>query len=343
MPRLRERTIAAAISIAALAGQVDAANAQATLAAVKARGVVTCGVSDGLPGFSQPGENGSWTGFDVDFCRALAAAIFDDPGKVRYVPLNASERFAALQRGEIDILSRNSTWTLARETKLKILFPVVTYYDGQGFLIRKSQKARSPLEFEGLKVCAQAGTTSERNTADYLRSNNVKATLITSVEARDAVKAYDEERCDVFTSDVSQLYAERLTLSSPGDHTILPDIISKEPLGPAVRQGDEQWATMVKWVHHAMVNAEELGVTSRMLDRALKSEKPEIKRLVGTEGTLGEDLGLSNDWVARIVRHVGSYGEVFERNVGAASKIGIPRGLNHLWTTGGIQYAPPLE
>ncbi|MBI5110861.1 MAG: amino acid ABC transporter substrate-binding protein [Rhodovulum sp.] len=314
-----------------------------TLKAIRDRGSLVCGVSEGLAGFSAKGDGGAWTGFDVDFCRALAAAIFDDPTKVRYVPLNADKRFDALRGGEIDILSRNSTWTLAREASLGIVFPAVTYYDGQGFMVRKSQPAESPLAFDGLKVCAQSGTTNASNAADYFKANDVKATMVVATSIREAVDAYEGGRCDAITSDVSQLHAERAGLGKPADHVILPDVISKEPLGPAVRQGDDGFALLVKWVHFAMVNAEELGVTAQTLDRAQKSEKPEIRRLVGTDGDLGARLGLTNDWVVRVVRHVGNYGEVFERNVGVATKLGIPRGLNHLWTTGGIQYAPPLQ
>lgn len=336
-------TVAGASLVVALSAGLAEAQTGSTLKAVKDRGILNCGVSEGLAGFSAKNDKGAWTGFDVDFCRAMAAAIFDDPAKIRYVPLNAEKRFAALQAGEIDVLSRNSTWTLARETSLKIVFPAVTYFDGQGFMVRKTVAAQSPLEFENVKVCVQDGTTNARNAGDYFRANDVKATLMTTSSARDAVKAYEEGRCEVFTSDVSQLHAERAGLAKPADHAILPDVISKEPLGPAVRQGDDTWALLVKWVHFAMVDAEELGVTSQTLDKALKSERPEVRRLVGTDGDLGGQLGLTKDWVVRIVRHVGTYGEVFERNVGTETPLGIPRGLNHLWTTGGIQYAPPLQ
>lgn len=336
------KTAAAAATLALVLAPAAGAGAQ-TLDAVKARGTLVCGVSEGLPGFSAKDDKGTWKGFDVDFCRALAAAIFDDPGKVRYVPLDADRRFAALQAGEIDVLSRNSTWTLAREAELKIVFPATTYYDGQGFMVRRSLGAQSPLDFKDVKVCVREGTTNVRNATDWFRANDVQATLVPVANAREAAQGYDEGRCQVLTSDVSQLHAERAGLKTPADHVILPDVISKEPLGPAVRQGDDRWALLVKWVHFAMLNAEELGVTGQTLDRARTSEKPEIKRLVGTDGDLGGQLGLSRDWVVRIVRHVGTYGDVFERNVGSATPLGIPRGLNHLWTTGGIQYAPPLQ
>jgi general L-amino acid transport system substrate-binding protein len=334
---------AAAAILAGVASTVVPAQAQAqTLKAVKERGALVCGVSEGLLGFSAKDAKGEWSGFDVDFCRALAAAIFNDPGKVRFVPLNAEQRFAALQSGAIDILSRNSTWTMAREAELKLIFPAVTYYDGQGFLVRRSMAVQSSLELDGAKVCVQEGTTSAQNVADYFHANSMKFDLVTTSSAADAVKAYDANLCTVLTSDVSQLHAQRLTLAKPDEHMILPDVISKEPLGPVVRQGDEQWALIAKWTHFAMLNAEELGVSSKTIEQALKSEKPAIKRLVGTDGKLGEEIGLSADWVVRIMRAVGNYGESFDRNIGTGSKLAIPRGLNHLWTSGGIQYAPPL-
>ena len=328
---------------AVMAGAVGTAAEGQTLKAVKERGALVCGVSEGLPGFSGKDAKGEWSGFDIDFCRALAAAIFDDPGKVRFLPLNAEQRFSALQSGAIDILSRNSTWTMAREAELKLIFPAVTYYDGQGFLVRRTLPVQSTLELDGAKVCVEGGTTSAQNVRDYFHANSMKLDLVTTSSAAEALKAYDADLCAAFTSDVSQLYVQRLMLSQPDDHVILPDVISKEPLGPAVRQGDEQWALIAKWTHFAMLNAEELGVGSKTIEKALKSEKPAIKRLVGMEGNLGEQIGLSSDWAVRIVRAVGNYGEVFDHNVGSESKLAISRGLNHLWTSGGIQYAPPLQ
>ena len=312
-----------------------------TLKAAKDRGALHCGVNEGLYGFAAKDDKGNWKGLDVDFCRALAAAIFNDPKKVRYTPLNVTNRFAMLQSGQIDILSRNTTWTMSREAELKLIFPAITYYDGQGFLIRKARNTNSALELDGAKVCVQSGTTTELNLADYFEANGMKLEKVDSTNPANSMKAYGASQCDVYTSDVSQLYAERLTLTKPDEHVILPDIISKEPLGPVVRQGDETWALIVKWTQFAMVNAEELGVTSRTLEAALKSTKPAVRRLLGREGDMGERLGLSKDWAARIVRHVGNYGETFERNVGTGSKLGIPRGINHLWNNGGIQYAPP--
>jgi general L-amino acid transport system substrate-binding protein len=331
----------AGTTIAALALSAVTGSAQ-TLAAVKQRGALVCGVSEGIAGFSIQTAAG-WSGFDVDLCRALAAAVFDDPAKVRYVPLNAAARFSALQSGAIDVLSRNSTWTMSRETELKLTFPAVTYYDGQGFLVRRARNVTSALELDNVKVCVQGGTTTELNLGDFARANNLKLERVSFVSAADAIKAYDAGRCDVFTSDVSELHAERLTLTAPDDHIILPDVISKEPLGPAVRQGDEQWANIVKWTAFALINAEELGVSSKSIDQALRSNKPEIKRLTGAEGNFGEQAGLTKDWVVRIIRNVGNYGEIFERNVGVESKLGIPRGLNHLWMDGGIVYAPPIR
>jgi general L-amino acid transport system substrate-binding protein len=326
----------------ALAIGAEAASAQ-TLKAVKDRGSVICGVSQGIAGFSNPDDKGNWTGLDVDYCRAIAAAVFNDPSKVKFSPLSAKDRFTALQSSEVDVLARNSTWTSSRDTSLGLNFAAVNYYDGQGFMVRKALKVNSALELNGASVCTQTGTTTELNLADYFRANNMKYEVIAFSTADETVKAYETGRCDAFTTDVSQLYAEKLKLSNANDHVVLPEIISKEPLGPVVRHGDDQWFDIVKWVHFAMINAEELGVSQKTLDEALKSPLPEIRRLVGTEGAYGEQLGLTKDWVVRIVKHVGNYGESFERNLGSGSKLGISRGINRLWTKGGIQYAPPVR
>jgi general L-amino acid transport system substrate-binding protein len=307
------------------------------------RGEVFCGVNAGLPGFSIPDDKGNWTGFDVDFCRAVAAAIFDDPNKAKFIPLDASERFKELQNRKVDILSRNSTWDLSREENYDLYFPAVAYYDGQGFMVPRSRKIDSALDLNDSKVCVQGATTTELNLADYFRTNNMKYEEMKFPKLEDVVKAYDSGKCDTFTADVSQLYALRLNLAKPGDHVILPDVISKEPLAPVVRQRDDDWMMIVKWTLYAMIDAEELGVTSKNIDEALKSRKPDVMRLVGTEGTYGEDLGLTKDWAVRIIRHVGNYGEVYDRNIGAESKLHIPRGLNQLWSAGGIQYAPPIR
>ena len=340
---MRHRVGLAAVLVGVvLCGFGDGAGAQ-TLKAVKDRGHLVCGVSQGIAGFSAPQPNGDWAGFDVDFCRALAAAIFDDPHKVDFVPLSAGERFTALASARIDVLSRNSTWTMEREAELPVVFAGVTYYDGQSFMVRRARNVGSALDLGGSKACVQSGTTTELNLADYFNANGMKYEAMLKATVDDAVKAYDAGACDVLTSDASQLYAVRLKLAKPGDHVILPDIISKEPLGPAVRRDDVPWLTIVKWVNFAMVNAEELGVSSATIDAALASKKPAVQRLVGTEGNYGAEIGLTKDWAARVIRRVGNYGEVFERNVGTKTPLGIPRGINQLWTAGGIMYAPPIR
>ena len=330
-------TLVVAAAVSAQAGSAE------TLKMVKDRGILACGVSQGLPGFSAPDDKGNWTGLDVDVCRALAAVIFNDPSKVKFAPLSAKDRFTALQSGEIDVLSRNTTWTLSRDTTLGANFTGVTYYDGQGFLVKKALKVNSALELNGASVCVQTGTTTELNLADYFKSNNMKYEVIAFGNADETIKAYESGRCDVFTSDVSQLYAERLKLSNPADHVVLPEVISKEPLGPMVRHGDDQWFDLVKWTLFAMMDAEELGITQKNVDEMMKSDKPELKRVVGTDGNFGESLGVTNDWVIRIIKAVGNYGEAFDRNVGSGSKLQIARGLNQLWNKGGIQFAPPIR
>ena len=325
-----------------LAVAAQSASAQ-TLKAVKDRGILNCGANGTLAGFGLPDAQGKWTGLDVDFCRAIAAAVLNDAEKVKYVPLSAKDRFTALQSGEVDVLARNTTWTSSRDTSLGLNFTGVNYYDGQGFMVRKSLKVNSALELNGASVCVQQGTTTELNLADYFSANKMQLKSVTFATANEAVKAYDAGRCDAYTTDASALYAERLRVTDPNEHIILPEIISKEPLGPAVRHGDDQWFDIVKWTLFAMMNAEELNVSSKNVDEALKSTNPEIKRFVGTEGNFGEQLGLSKDWAVRIVKQVGNYGESFERNVGLGSTLKIERGLNKLWTKGGIQYAPPIR
>ncbi|EKF20294.1 amino acid ABC transporter substrate-binding protein [Nitratireductor pacificus] len=319
----------------------------ATLDDVKAKGHVQCGVSTGLAGFSAPDDKGEYTGLDVDFCRAVAAAVFDDPKAVQFSPLSAKERFTALQSGEVDILSRNTTWTISRDTALGLNFAGVTYYDGQGFMInsKKLQGINSALQLSGAAVCVQSGTTTELNLADYFKANNMEYNPVVFEKLEEVNTAYDQGRCDVYTTDQSGLYAIRLTLSAPDDHIVLPEIISKEPLGPVVRHGDDQWLDIAKWVYYALLNAEELGVSQANLEESLKSDNPEIRRLLGTEeGTkLGTDLGLTNDWAVRVIKHVGNYGEIFERNVGAESPLKISRGINALWTKGGLQYGMPIR
>jgi general L-amino acid transport system substrate-binding protein len=338
---MKRVSLAIALALAAVLSAEPAA-AQ-SLKVIKERGQLSCGVSQGLPGFSTPDDKGNWTGLDVDICRALAAVIFDDPGKIKFVPLSAKDRFTALQSGEIDVLSRNTTWTLSRDTSLGANFTGVTYYDGQGFLVKKSLNVNSALELSNASVCVQTGTTTEQNLADYFKGNKMKYEVIAFTGADETVKAYESGRCDVFTSDVSQLYAERLKLANPADHVVLPEVISKEPLGPMVRHGDDQWFDIVKWVLFAMINAEEMGVTQKNVDEMAKSDKPDLKRAFGVDGNLGEQLGLTKDWFYRIIKAVGNYGESFERNVGAGSRLQIARGLNQLWNKGGIQYAPPIR
>ncbi len=319
-------------------------HAGATLDAVKSKGYVQCGVSTGLPGFSAADEKGQFTGIDVDMCRAVAAAVFGDAGKVKYSPLTAKERFTALQSGEIDMLPRNTTWTFTRDTSLGLNFTGVNYYDGQGFLVTKQLGVKSALELDGASFCIQAGTTTELNLADYFRANKMQYTPITFDTSDQTVKAFEAGRCDALTSDQSQLYALRIKLKDPGSAMVLPEVISKEPLGPVVRQGDDEWFNVVKWMLFALINAEELGVTSANVDdMKAKSTDPNVRRLLGVEGVKGEWIGLSDDWGYNIIKQVGNYGEVFDRNVGKGSALGISRGLNALWSHGGIQYAPPIR
>ena len=337
-----KRVLTSIICAAALGFAASSADAQ-TLTTVKTRGVLNCGSNPGLAGFGLPDAQGNWTGLDVDVCRAIAAAIFDDPTKVKFVPLTAKDRLTALQSGEVDVLVRNTTWTSSRDTSLGLNFTGVDYYDGQGFMVRKALKVNSALELSDAAVCVQQGTTTELNLADYFRANKMKLKTVTFATSDEAVKAYDAGRCDAYTTDASGLYSERLRLANPNDHVVLPEIISKEPLGPAVRHGDDQWFDIVKWVLFAMIIAEEQGLSQKNINEALGSDNPDIKKFVGTEGNYGEQLGLTKDWAVRIIKHVGNYGEVFERNVGQGSPLKIQRGLNALWTKGGIQYAPPIR
>ena len=331
-------------SILALALIFAAHSASAqTLKTVKDRGTLNCGANGTLAGFGLPDAQGKWTGLDVDVCRAIAAAILNDASKVKFVPLSAKDRFTALQSGEVDVLIRNTTWTSSRDSSLGLSFTGVDYYDGQGFMVRKTLKVNSALELNGASVCVQQGTTTELNLADFFRAHNMQLKSVTFATANEAIKAYDAGRCDSYTTDASGLYAERLRLANPDDHNILPEIISKEPLGPAVRHGDDQWFDIVKWTLFAMLNAEELGITQANVDDMVKSTNPDIKRFVGTEGNYGEQLGLTKDWAVRIVKLVGNYGEAFERNVGSGSPLKIDRGLNKLWNKGGVQYAPPIR
>ena len=322
------------LSLTAIAGTLDN---------VKQKGFVQCGVSQGLPGFSTPDDKSNWTGLDVDYCRSIAAAVLGDAAKVKYRPLSAKERFTALQSGEIDILSRNTTWTLVRDTSLGLDFIGVTYYDGQGFMVRKSKKISSAKKLGGATICVNTGTTTELNLADYFRTHKLKYKIVAFEKTDEVVAAYDAGRCDAYTTDQSGLYAERNKLKKPDDHVILPEVISKEPLGPVVRHGDNQWADIARWALYAMLEAEELGVTSVNVEAMKKEANPNIRRLLGLEGDMGKNLGLPNDWAYQIIKQVGNYGEAFERNVGVATPLKISRGQNALWTNGGLQYPMPIR
>ena len=319
----------------------SAALAQSTLEAVTKKGYVQCGVNVGLAGFSQPDSQGVWKGIDVDVCRAIAAAVFGDAAKVRYTPLTAQQRFTALQSGEVDVLSRNTTWTITRDTSLGLNFVGVNYYDGQGFMVPKKRKVKSAKQLNGATVCVQPGTTTELNLADYFRANKMSFKPVVIEKLEEVVNAYFSGRCDVYTTDVSGLVAVRASRAQkPDDHLILPEVISKEPLGPAVRHGDDRWFDIVKWSLFAMIEAEELGLTSKNIDQHLSTTNPSTQRFVGATGDIGKMLGLDNRWAVNIVKQVGNYGESFDANL---KPLGFERGLNKLWTQGGLMYAPPIR
>ena len=339
---MKKKTLVAAL--AAACSLATPAWAGQTLDTVLKRGVLHCGVSDGLPGFSYTDASGNYAGIDADFCRAVAAALFGDAKKVKFTPLTAKERFTALQSGEIDVLSRNSTWTISRDVGMGMSFTGVTYYDGQGFLVNKKLGVKSARELDGATVCIQAGTTTEMNLSDYFRTNGMKYTPVTYEKSDESAKALESGRCDVLTSDQSQLYAQRIKLANPDDYVVLPEVISKEPLGPAVRQGDSEWFNVVRWTLFALVAAEEYGITSANVDQMAKtSTNPEVRRLLGLDTDFGKDMKLKKDWAYQIVKQVGNYGEMFERNVGKGSPLKIERGLNAQWNKGGLQYAPPFR
>ena len=317
--------------------------AATTLQAVQKNGYVKCGVNTGLPGFSSADKNGNWTGLDVDFCRAVAAAVLGDANKVRYIPLTAKERFTAIQSGEVDLLSRNTTWTLTRDSSLGINFTGIIYYDGQGFMVSRKLGVKSALELDGAAVCVLAGTTTELNLADYFRTHEMQYQSVVFDTADQTVKGFESGRCDVLTSDQAQLYGLRIKLRDPDEAMVLPEIISKEPLGPVVRQGDDAWFNIVKWTLVVMLNAEELGVGSANIDQSRNTTNPAIKRLLGMEGIRGKGLGLADDWAYNIIKQVGNYAEVFERNLGEGSPLKIRRGLNALWKNNGLHYGPPIR
>lgn len=330
------------LSLAALAGLVLPAGA-GTLDTVKQRGTLQCGVSEGVTGFSEKDAQGNWRGFDVDFCRAVAAAVLGDAGKVAFTPLSASQRFDALKGGKVDLLARNSTWTLGREAELGLAFAGITYHDGQGFLAKRSLKVDTALSLDKAKICVEAGTTTQLNLSDFFKANSMTYEEKVYPSAAEAFAAFEGGQCDVLTRDQSALHGDRFRLARPAEAIVLPDVISKEPLGPVVRSDDFPWFTVVKWVNFALVNAEELGISSTNLDEALKSAKPDVRRFSGAEGGFGKALGLDTDWAIQAVKAGGSYAEIYERNLGTGSKLGIPRGLNQLWSMGGVLYAPPLR
>ncbi|MFZ1388243.1 MAG: amino acid ABC transporter substrate-binding protein [Thiolinea sp.] len=322
---------------------MPAAHAGATLDSVKKNDAVKCGINTPFPGFANQDEKGNWSGLDIDVCRAVAVAIFGDPNKVKFTSLTAKERFTALQSGEVDMLSRNSTGTLSRDAGMGLTFVATNYYDGQGFLVKNSLNVKSAKELDGASVCIQSGTTTELNLADYFRANNMKFEPITYEKLDEVTKAFDEGRCDVLTSDQSQLYSNRITLKDPESASVLPEVISKEPLGPFVRQGDDEWLKIVRWAYYAMVEAEDLGITSANVEEMSKGTDPNIKRFLGMEEGGDANLPLDKKWAYNVVKMVGNYGESFERSVGQGSPLKINRGLNALWKNGGLQYSPPFR
>ncbi|MCS6921505.1 MAG: amino acid ABC transporter substrate-binding protein [Elioraea sp.] len=339
---MRRTLLAAATAVGlTLAAPPALAQAQSTFDAVRARGVVNCGVNTGLAGFGAPDSQGVWRGLDVDLCRAVAAAMFGDATKVRYVPLTAQQRFTALQSGEVDLLARNSTWTLGRDTSLGLDFVAINFYDGQGFMVKRSLGVKSAKELDGATICVQPGTTTELNLADWFRANNLRFTPVVIERQEEVNAAFFAGRCDALTTDVSGLASVRASQGPRAEeYVILPEVISKEPLGPVVRHGDNRWADLVRWAHFAMVEAEELGLTSANIDQHLNSTNPAIQRFVGATGGFGQMLGVDNRWAYNIVKQVGNYGESFDRNI---KPLGIQRGINELWTKGGLMYSPPIR
>jgi general L-amino acid transport system substrate-binding protein len=339
--KMKTSVFVGTLTVAALGAGMAAA---ATLDDVRSRGFVNCGVSTGLTGFSAPDANGNWDGFDVGVCRAVASAIFGDPTKVQFVPTTGQTRFTALASGEIDLLARNTTWTFSRDVDLKFEFVGINYYDGQGFIAPRSLGVTSAKDLDGATVCIQTGTTTELNLADFFRANNISYEPVPIETNAEAQQQYLAGACDVYTTDASGLAATRATFETPGDHVILPEIISKEPLGPLVRHGDSDWGDLVRWTLNMLIAAEELGITSaNVREMASGTNNPEISRMLGTEGNLGEMLGLSADWGVNVIASVGNYGELFERHIGESTPIGLARGLNAQWTEGGLLYAPPFR
>ena len=317
------------------------AQQQSTLDTVRSKGFVQCGVNTGLAGFSQPDSKGVWKGIDVDVCRGVAAAVFGDSSKVRYTPLTAQQRFTALQSGEVDILARNTTWTITRDTSLGLNFVGVNYYDGQGFMVHRKLNVKSAKQLNGATVCVQPGTTTELNLSDYFRANKMNFKPVVIEKMEEVLNAYFAGRCDVYTTDHSGLISTRASRApKPEEHIILPEIISKEPLGPAVRHGDDRWFDVVKWTMFAMLEAEEMGISSKNIDGQAGSQNPTVQRFVGASGDIGKMLGIDNKWSFNIIKQVGNYGESFDANL---KPLGFERGLNRLWNQGGLMYAPPIR
>lgn len=336
--------ILAAAAVALSIGAAGTAHAGPTLDAIKQKGFIQCGVNTGLAGFSNPDSAGNWTGLDVDVCRAVAVALFNDPSKVKFTPLSAQQRFPAIQSGEVDLLSRNTTWTLTRDTSVGLNFAPVTYYDGQGFMVANKLGVKSAKELNGATVCVQSGTTTELNLADYFRANNMQYNPVVIESVDEVNAAFFAGRCDVLTTDASGLAGTRAAVApNPADYTILPEIISKEPLAPAVRHGDDQWYDIVTWTVFALIDAEENGITSKNVDEFVNSKNPSVQRLLGVSPGMGKSLGLDEKWAYNIIKKIGNYGEIFDRNVGPNTSLKLDRGLNALWTKGGLQYAMPLR
>ncbi|WP_456316237.1 amino acid ABC transporter substrate-binding protein [Teichococcus oryzae] len=333
--------LASVVAVPAMAQQPAPASGAATMEAVKSRGTLSCGVNTGLAGFAQPDSQGRWAGFDVDYCRALAVALFNDDSKIRYVPTTAQNRFTALQSGEVDVMARNTTATLSRDTSLGFDFPAVNFYDGQGFMVKSSLGVKSAKELDGATVCVQPGTTTEQNLTDWARANNIKFTPVVIERLEELVSAYVAGRCDAYTTDISGLAATRSVQPQAAEHVILPEVISKEPLGPAVRHGDQRWSDLVRWTHYLLVAAEEFGINSANVEEVAATDtRPEVQRMLGKNGGLGAMLGVDNQWAVRVIKVIGNYGEVFDRNLKA---LGIQRGPNAQWSQGGQQYAQPFR
>ena len=337
------RALAKFALVVVAAGAMAFTATAGTLEDVKARGVLRCVVSTGIAGFAYPDDSGNWKGFDIDFCRATAAAVLGDASKIKAVTSTGKTRFTKLNSGEGDVLWRNTTIAFTRDVGVKLTFVGVNYYDGQGFMVKKNMGIKSARELDGASVCIQTGTTTELNLADFFRTNNMKYEAVTYEQNSEVRPSYLSGRCDVYTTDASGLAATRSTFPNPGNHMILPEIISKEPLGPATRQGDDQWADIIRWVYNATVTAEEKGITSANVQSMMTANDPEILRLLGVEGSQGEELGLNKDWAYQVIKQIGNYGEIFERNIGINTPIGLARGLNDLWTRGGLQYSPPFR